>query len=433
MLDDASLTRAAGQARRALAAAGVDLRSLHRWGFKTAARDRGLLARHDRRYALTLSFGDIEDQESSGRCWLFAPMVVARAFGLRAGALKPHEHLSETFLHFFNMAEKADAALAHMGRAIGRREPLDDDTLRRELARRVSGLADGGEWEWALELVDKYGLCPAAHMPETAASRHTAELLVELHERLGRAARAMKRTPARAAAIAADARADVVRILVAHLGAPPERFRAAGRTMTPREYARDVLGFHPRDWRVVIANPSLATGVVYRKRASSLGGERRFDLARLNVTMPRYRELVRRSLVRHLAVGFSGDVGRNDIDSPTGIMHPGIFDRARVYGARLVRDLPRRDDIVLGVAASNHAMAIVGVDVADRRDLASPIVKFRVVNSWGTTSGDRGFYHMYAAWFDENVFKIAVHADVLSPRERDAYRRPTRLPNGRFY
>jgi bleomycin hydrolase len=139
---------------------------------------------------------------------------------------------------------------------------------------------------------------------------------------------------------------------------------------------------------------------------------------------------VRASLEKGYAVGFSADVGRNDIDNGRGIMHPAIFDCARVYGARLIRDLPRREDIYLGTASSSHAMAIAGLDSV--RPDSSPI-KYRVVNSWGAELGDRGLYHMYAEWFEENVFKLAVHESVLAARERAAYDHPESAPRGGFY
>ena len=123
-------------------------------------------------------------------------------------------------------------------------------------------------------------------------------------------------------------------------------------------------------------------------------------------------------------------MGRNDIDNGRGIMHPALFDRTRVYGARLIRDLPRREDIYLGIASSKHAMAIAGLDSV--RPGSSPI-KYLVVNSWGSGYGDRGRYHMYAEWFEENVFKLAVHESVLTARERAAYDHPESARGGRFY
>jgi bleomycin hydrolase len=139
---------------------------------------------------------------------------------------------------------------------------------------------------------------------------------------------------------------------------------------------------------------------------------------------------VRASLESGYAVGFSADVDRNDIDHDRGIMHPDVFNRGRVYGAGLIRDLPRREDIYLGVASSKHAMAIAGLDAGPRG--GGPI-KYRVVNSWGPDMGDRGIYHMYAEWFEENVFKLAVHESVLDAGERAAYADPQPAPGGNFY
>jgi bleomycin hydrolase len=436
----ARVGRQAVRAHEKLRSGGVDLRKLHRYGLETAARNRELIARHDRRYALELPFGHIENQHASGRCWLFSPMVLARAFALRRGAIGPDDGFSETFLHFFNLYEKAKASLRTFEHAARVSARLDGDTLRDRLRGGVSGLKDGGEWEWALFLVEKYGLCPSERMPETSSSSHSAELLVELHERLARAAHALTRKRGAAAREAVRARTldDVVRILVAHLGVPPQHIEHRGRRLTPRDYARDVIGFCANEWRVAIASPKLRTGVVYRKRSSALDLDdgARFDLERLNVSVRRLRELVRRSIRLGFAVGFSADVGRNDIDDRSGIMHPRVFDRSKIYGARAAldagRSLGRREDVYLGVSASSHAMAIVGFDVVDRRRLDSPLVKLRVVNSWGRAHGDHGIFHLYMPWFDENVFKIAVHESALSSAERAAFERPKAM-TGDFY
>ena len=138
--------------------------------------------------------------------------------------------------------------------------------------------------------------------------------------------------------------------------------RHAGRTLSPTEYA-ERIGFRAGEWRVAISNPLLPFHRVYERRASAITADTtRFNLRRLNVPQRRLRALVRASLESGYAVGFSADVDRNDIDHERGIMHPGVFNRARVYGARLIRDLPRREDIYLGVASSKHAMAIAGLD-----------------------------------------------------------------------
>jgi bleomycin hydrolase len=424
------ITRATERASAGLARDGVDVTRLRRWGFESAARDAGVLARHNRRYSLELPFGGVEDQNQSGNCWLFAPVVLARAAALQRGSITDAESFSETHLYFFNLLEKASATLDDVHRIAERQESLDGDTLRRGLSQEVMGLADGGEWEWAFNLIEKYGLVPSQQMPATASSRATRALGVDLHERFARAARAIRRKPRSYGAVREQALRDVVRILVAHLGSPPPHVKHKGQTLLPTEYA-ERIGFRAGEWRVVISNPLLPFHRVYEQRASAITTDTpRFNLRRLNVPQRRLRALVRASLEKGYAAGFSADVDRNDIDHVRGIMHPGVFNRARVYGARLIRDLPRREDIYLGVASSKHAMAIAGLD--GRRRGSSPI-KYRVVNSWGPEMGDHGIYHMYAEWFEENVFKLAVHESVLDARERAAYDRPRSLPDGSFY
>lgn len=425
------VTRETARVNAALTRDGAALKRLRRHGFDAAALDSDVLARHTRRYSLRLPFGDVEDQGQSGNCWLFAPTVLVRAAALRSGRITAAESFSESYLYFFSLLLRSNATLARIGRITAREDAIRHDTLRRGLSEEVMGLEDGGEWEWAFNLIGTYGLVPSNSMPGTASWRNTQALNVDLHERLARATRAIAKTPQKYDVLRDRALRDVIRILVAHLGRPPSTITTRRRTLSPSEYARQILGFRPDEWRVVISNPLLDFHRVYAQRGSAIAaGARGFNLRRLNVPQRRMRTLVRASLEAGHAVGFSADVARNDIDNRTGIMHPAIFNRTRVYGARVIRDLPRRDDIYLGTASSKHAMAIVGLD---RPTPGSAAVKYRVANSWGTGLGDNGIYHMYAEWFEENVFKLAVHESVLEDREREAYAHPVAAPGGRFY
>ena len=425
------IQRAVEHARARLSRDGANLQRLRRRGFESAALDADVVARHNRRYSLELSFGTIRNQEQSGRCWLFAPVVLARAAALRRGRITENESFSENYLYFFNLLEQARATLDDVRRLAARKDSLAGDTLRRSLSGEVMGLGDGGEWEWAFALIEKYGLVPARYMPETASSKQTRALAVDLHECFARAARAMNANPDNCEVIRDHGLADVVRLLVAHLGTPPPAVNVHRRGLSPTEYAADIVGFHPAEWRVVISNPLLPFGRVYERRATAItSGSPRFNLRRLNVSQRRLRDLVRASLETGYAVGCSADVERNDIDHRRGIMHPSIFNRSRVYGSQMIRDLPRREDIYLGIASSKHAMAIAGLDSATPGSMP---IKYRVVNSWGPELGDHGVYHMYSEWFEENVFKLAIHSSVLNGRERAAYEHPEPVPGGSFY
>ena len=407
------------------------VRRLRQRGFEIAALDADVLAQHNRRYSLELRTGDVRNQEQSGRCWLFAPVVLASTAALREGRLGDTESFSENYLYFFNLVEQASATLDDLRRLVGSQGKLAASTLRRRALAEVMGLGDGGEWEWAFALIEKYGLVPARAMPETASSKRTKTLAVELHECFACAARAIYLKPERFEVTRHQLLGDVIRVLVAHLGCPPRVVTGHRRTVSPTAYATQLAGFRPSEWRVVISNPLLPFERVYQRRASAITGNApAFNLRRLNVSQRRFRDLVRASLEAGYAVGCSADVDRNDIDHERGIMHPAIFNRARVYQKQIVGDLPRHQDIYLGIASSKHAMVIAGIDRGGPRGTAA---KYKVVNSWGSELGDHGVYHMYSAWFEENVFKLAVHESVLNPRERTAYRHPTPVPGGSFY
>jgi bleomycin hydrolase len=407
------------------------MRRLRRRGFEAAALDAEVLARHNRRYSLELPTGAVRNQEQSGRCWLFAPVVLARTAALRHGRIGANDFFSENFLYFFNLLEQASATLHDLRRIKGREPKLAASTLRSRVLTEVMGLGDGGEWEWAFALIEKYGLVPGRYMPETASSRQTRALSVELHECFGCAARTINAKPERFQITHNRMIRDVIRVLVAHLGCPPRLVTARRRRVSPTAYATGYAGFRPSEWRVVINNPLLEFERVYQRRASAITGNApAFNLRRLNVSQRRFRDLVRASLEAGYAAGFSADVDRNDIDHTRGIMHPAIFNRAQIYRKQIVRDLPRDQDIYLGIASSKHAMVISGIDDAGPNRIP---VKYKVVNSWGSELGDGGVYHMYSAWFQENVFKLAVHESVLNARERAAYRHPSPVPRGGFY
>ena len=57
-----------------------------------------------------------------------------------------------------------------------------------------------------------------------------------------------------------------------------------------------------------------------------------------------------------------------------------------------------------------HAMVLTGVDLYGDGHAR----KLRVENSWGDKLGDKGFFVMTDAWFDEYVYEVAVSRDYLS-------------------
>lgn len=73
----------------------------------------------------------------------------------------------------------------------------------------------------------------------------------------------------------------------------------------------------------------------------------------------------------------------------------------------------------------NHAMLFTGVDISEE----GATRRWRVENSWGEEPGDKGFFTMDDAWFDEYVFEVVVRASALPPELAAALSaEPIRLP-----
>jgi bleomycin hydrolase len=138
------------------------------------------------------------------------------------------------------------------------------------------------------------------------------------------------------------------------------------------------------------------------------------------------KELVTQAIDRGSPVYFGSDV-ESDVDAVTGIMHPDIFMSDSVYGFANTHSheiTKRSDRIFFEQTVPTHAMLMVGYDRPSKR---GPVVKFKVVNSWGRDSGDQGIYHMYSDWFDGHVTDIVILKKLLSSRELRLWEKPSKV------
>jgi len=276
--------------------------------------------------------------------------------------------------------------------------------------------ADGGWWCFFSNLVAKYGAVPAEVMQEVRSSGNTAEMNRDLATVVRRAA--AQDGPREE--ILAQARKDIHRILAIHLGTPPEEFTWAYRTKdkqfvrlhsTPREFADKYLPH--LDEYVVLADDPRSTNPRHRVFSSAeetnvLGGA---PQEYLNVSAAELKETAKRSLAAGEPVWFSCDVNRQ-FSFLNGVWDEGLVDTDGLYG--IDSSMSKEERFTSGETAPTHAMVLTGVD-GDRA--------WRVENSWGSKpprkdDGEdvpgKGFATMADAWFDQNVFHIAVRKEHLS-------------------
>ena len=176
-------------------------------------------------YSVSLTpTGDVTNQRKSGRCWLFSALNVVRDRMMSTLGTTKLE-LSLAYLQFWDKLEKSASFLDEMIRLADK--PIDDREVVYWLQEPAS---DGGWWDAAAALIDKYGVMPKACMPDTANSQATSDMDEVLFRKLRQCAMELR------AAVAKDSSAeelaqmkntmlaDVYRILAVSLGEPPTRF-----------------------------------------------------------------------------------------------------------------------------------------------------------------------------------------------------------------
>ena len=71
--------------------------------------------------------------------------------------------------------------------------------------------------------------------------------------------------------------------------------------------------------------------------------------------------------------------------------------------------MDKADALDYGLAAMNHAMVLTGVNL----DEAGKPTRWKIENSWGDKSGEKGYYVCSDSWFDQYVFQAAVEREYL--------------------
>lgn len=176
-------------------------------------------------YSVSLTpTGDVTNQRKSGRCWLFSALNVVRDRMMSTLGTTKLE-LSQAYLQFWDKLEKSASFLEEMVRLTDK--PIDDREVVYWLQEPAS---DGGWWDAAAALINKYGVMPKACMPDTANSQATSDMDEVLFRKLRQCAMELRTASAKGSSAEELAQmknamlADVYRILAVSLGEPPTRF-----------------------------------------------------------------------------------------------------------------------------------------------------------------------------------------------------------------
>ena len=377
-----------------------------------------------RRFSVTVDNGTVTSQAHSGRCWLFSSLNVARFIAKKNMGIKEFE-FSQSYAMYFDKLERANYFLQDMAGLKTHGEP-EDSRLVQHLLTDLMG--DGGQWTMAMNVYKKYGAVPKDFFPETASSQNTGAMNTQLRRVLRQAVAHMYKaaSDSEIETIKAEALEAAHRVLTIHLGTPPTSFEwewtdddgdfhRDGIT-TPQQFWAKYVDAGLEDYVCLVDDPRSehpkGKKIAIEHLGNVVDGER---TEYLNVNSQFMKDCVRTILSEQgIPVWFGADC-HPMMDRKNGAWATDLFDYSSVYSVDF--DLDKEDRVRFADSAMNHAMAFVGVDVADDGKTTN---RWRVENSWGSDIADKGYFTMDDPWFSEFVYEVAVPKSMLPREYQDA-------------
>jgi len=384
-------------------------RAIRKYGLKAVALRRSFVKKHNPGYKVKVpepKTYKVRDQCGSGNCWIFASGRVLASKMHRKGRGAPM--LSSSFVNYYNMRQTARALIKEFSSKEGRDQAPD--------LSRVAEADEGGFQIWAMDIIRKHGYVPAEKMPLTADGAKPGLYINRLQSMLAKAQRDFSRLDKSKASKAQ--RQNLLRtynkqidgLLGTALGKPPRRFTHKGKQYTPKTFARQFLGVTDKQLDyVTLTNYSNRS---YNRRYESGVSPGMKSFNEYNVSMDVIQQAIKRTVRKGEAVLFGVNV---DSDNPhradikvgpgdaRGILSLRAFNyRNLIPSSRLAK----RDKLNAGLTGANHAMAITGYDpIPGKR---GKVRKWRVENSHGLKTGDRGMFHMYDDYMRHHVEDVVV-------------------------
>lgn len=392
--------------------------------------NRSRLLQH--RFSVSIDNGTVTSQAHSGRCWLFSSLNVARFVARKALNIDGEStanpmgdfELSQNYAMYYDKLERVNYFLRDVAALVRAGEPVDSQ-LMRFLMGDVMG--DGGQWIMAMNIYKKYGAVPKQFYPETASSQNTSQMNDQLRRLLHQAASHMVSNPDGIDEIIDRTLEAGHRILTIHLGTPPTSFdwewtdkdgvfHRDGR-ITPQEFWKRYVNAGLEDYVCLVDDPRPEHPKGRKIGIEHLGNVAGGDPTEyLNVPVEVMKDCARRLMSEQgLPVWFGADC-HPMMDRKAGQWATDLFEYGRVYGVDF--DMDKEQRVRFGDSAQNHAMAFVGVDVADDGRTTK---RWRVENSWGGDIANKGYFTMSDDWFSQYVYEVAMPKSMLSEEYRQAF------------
>lgn len=370
-------------------------------------------------FSIELDTDNVTNQLKSGRCWEFSALNFMRhAFGKKYKA--KDFTLSQAYNFFWDKIERANIFYDMIIKTADK--PLDDREVRSYLD---SAGQDGGEWDMATSLIDKYGVVPTYAMPESFNTDTTANFSDALGCKMKKDALVIRQ-------LVKDGKTDeledtrkkflneVYRMTAIAVGEPPKTFDLEyrdddkkyhlDRNLTPHEfYTKYFSDIDLSDYVVLVNAPDHEYNKLYSLPFEN-NVEGKFPVQLLNVPMEYLAQSAIAQLKDGEAVWFGNDVLKQK-DDKTGYLDADLYKVDDLLDVDT--SMSKADRLATGQGSTTHAMTLVGVDLDD-----GDVRQWKVENSWGEKVGKKGYYVMSPSWFNDYVYQVVVHKKYLTAEQR---------------
>lgn len=392
-----------------------------------AASENNFLSRDNTTiFSDEIETGSVTNQEDSGRCWLFAELNVIRhqiAIDHKMDDLE----LSQSYSFFWDKLEKSNMFFELVIDTADK--PLDDRYVTRYMEWPQG---DGGWWEYAVDVIEKYGVVPKHVMPESVTATKSGQLNVLLNRKLrqgGLELRKMVEQKSSSEAIQQrknDLLAEIYRFLTVALGTPPETFNFTFKNkdkklhrdldITPKAFLKKYYKKSFGDYVVLVNDPTPTKTYLqmyqFEHGGNMVGGR---EVAWLNVDMQTLKDATLKQLKAGESLWFGCDVMTDT--NKKGFMSLDTYDFNGTFGVDF--EMSKAERLMSRDSSVNHAMTITGVDLIDGKP-----DQWKVENSWGDDRGFKGYYTMSNDWFDKNGYVVVVRKDLLSEELQKVLEKP---------
>jgi bleomycin hydrolase len=356
----------------------------------------------------------ITNQESSGRCWLFASFNVMRPKVIEKYNLSNFE-FSYNYSFFWDQFEKANLYLEAIIASTDKEN--SDKTVEWLLKHPIN---DGGIWNGFVNVAEKYGLVPAEIMPETHNSNNTRWVSTLIGRKLREAALTIREMAANKKKTneirdyKVQILGEIYRILAINFGEPPSSFEwryedadgkiSETKEYTPKSFYQEFIEVNLSDYIMLMNDPSREYYKLYEiehDRNVYEGTNWRY----INLPNEEIKKFAIASIKDNEALYFSCDVGKQ-LNSDKGLLDINNYDYESLFGVKFTMDKKQR--IQSFESGSSHGMTLVAVDL----DNEEKPTKWLLENSWGM-KGFKGHLVMTDQWFDEYMFRVVVNKKYI--------------------